>query len=137
MSDHRELDDTCDDARTERLPSADELAARAPVAKLVRWWPIVRKYGVPVASGVLGCLSAVAVYALGFAEDRVDAKATAREREAERVWLVKSVRDDLIPDVAGLKAEVRSLRETLRLYFPAGALRLQDAAPLSLPAGEP
>lgn len=130
-----DLDDTCDDARTQRLPS-DDVAAGSPPPKVVRWWPLLRRYGIPVASAVLGCLSAVAVYALAFAEDKADAKATARERDAERAWLVKSVRDDLIPDVAGLKAEVRSLRDTLRLYFPAGALRLQGAAPDPSPAGD-
>ena len=77
------------------------------------------------------------MYALAFAEDRADAKATTREREAERVWLIKAVRDDLIPDVAGLKVEVRSLRDTLRLYFPAGGLRLQDTAPNPPSAGDP
>jgi hypothetical protein len=98
-----------------------------------RVWKLLRTYGIPVASGVAGCLSAVLVYTYAFGEGQGEAKATAREREAERAWLVKTVRDDLIPDVAVLKSEIRAVREVLRLYIPA--LRPQGTDPS--PPGDP
>jgi hypothetical protein len=112
-----------------------ELAAiRAELPKLRRQSRI-RRYGIPSLSAIAGAVSAVLVYTYGFAADQGDARATAREREAERVQLLRDVRE-LREGRATDRARLDSIDERFRLFFPAGALRLQGPT-FPPPPGDP
>lgn len=93
--------------------------------------------GVKALSLLAGMAGAAFAWALTCARADGDAEATERAREADRVWLLRTVRDDVIPRLAVLSARIDGLTETLRLYFPAGALRVHGPMPPIPPPGEP
>lgn len=81
--------------------------------------------GVLALSLLAGLGTGVFGWALVTAEHKGDATGAAREREATFQWLLRTVRDDIVPGAARRDARIDALVETLRLYFPAGALRMQ------------
>lgn len=109
-------------------PQNVDLAARVTALERADKRKARRKTFAQVALGVLaGSGASILVWALARADANGDARATAREREAERVWMRESVRLLLDHD-AKREGQIEMLQDRLR-YYPVHGPATQGTTP--------
>lgn len=97
-------------------PQLRDLADRVTALEKTRDRKIRRRtWGAVALSFLGGTGSAILVWALARADANGDARATAREREAERTWMRESIRSLLDHD-AKREGQIEMLQERLRYY---------------------